>query len=76
MKKVAKKTTEKYVTEKIFKTSMTSITQSFKQINALLDAHTKLLQEILKEIRQIHLENKEFKKSMSSLLRARTHSIA
>ncbi len=67
MKKVVKKTTEKYVTNKTFETNMASIVRSFERVDASLDAHTKVLGEILKEIRQIHEDNKEFRKNFASL---------
>lgn len=54
MKKVSKKTTEKYVTEKTFDKHMLAIAKSFARMNEVSEM-------ILKEIRAIHEENKYFR---------------
>ena len=56
MKKIA----EKYVTEKTFEKSMSSIAESFSQVNESLEI-------LIKEIRTIHEDNKYFRSSISSL---------
>ncbi|MCC7160818.1 hypothetical protein IT399_03835 [Candidatus Nomurabacteria bacterium] len=60
MKKEIKKTTEKYVTEKTFEKHMLAIAKSFARVNEVSDM-------ILKEIRNIHEENKYFRHSVSDL---------
>jgi phage shock protein A len=67
MKKAVKKTTEKYLTEtkfrtfeKTFESSMQSIAKSFSRVE-----DTMLL--IVKEIRTIHEENRNFRQSISGL---------
>lgn len=67
MKKDVKKTTEKYVTEKTFEKSMTNIAKSFAQVDESLELHSKILQDILKEIKQINEDNKYFRQSISNL---------
>ncbi len=67
MKKEVKKTTEKYVTEKTFEKSMKAIAKSFGRVDASLERHEKVLQEILKEIKTIHEDNKYFRQSISNL---------
>lgn len=67
MEKRIKKTTEKYVTEKTFEKSMRSIAGSFSRVDVSLEMHGKVLQEILKEIKTIHEENKYFRQSISNL---------
>jgi DNA topoisomerase IA len=67
MKKEIKKVTEKYVTETTFKkfessfeTNMTNIAKSFER-------HEKVMDHILKELQQMHEENKYFRQSISGL---------
>lgn len=60
MKKGLKKTTEKYVTENTFEKHMQNIAKSF-------DRHEKVMQDILKELKQMHEENKYFRASISNL---------
>ena len=81
MKKVVKKTTEKYVTEakfgvfeKTFESSMRSIAKSFSDQNETLKIHTDMFKKngevmelMLKEIKNIHEDNKYFKQNISSL---------
>jgi len=67
MKKGAKKPTEKYVTEKTFEKSMNSIAKSFEHINATLERHEEVLQNILKEIKIIHEDHKDFRSSITNL---------
>ena len=67
MKKVVKKTTEKYVTMSTFEKSMASIAKSFSIVTDKLDQHENALGLILKEIRQIHQDNTDFRKNMASL---------
>ncbi|MCX6755097.1 MAG: hypothetical protein NT068_00960 [Candidatus Nomurabacteria bacterium] len=67
MKKVVKKTTEKYVTEKTFEKSMQSIAKSFENQDRVLDI-------IVKELRNIHEDNKNFRQSISSLDRDNSYN--
>ena len=60
MKKVIKKTAEKYVTENTFEKHMNNIAKSF-------DRHEKVMEDILKELKQMHEENKYFRASVSNL---------
>ena len=67
MKKVAKKTTEKYLTEKKFgvfehkfEGSMQAIAKSFSRVEGALDL-------VVKEIRNIHEDSKNFRNDISSL---------
>lgn len=60
MKKAVKKTTEKYVTETIFEKHMRSIAKSFAD-------NAEVMALILKEIKQIHEDNKYFRASISNL---------
>ncbi|HEY4513038.1 MAG TPA: hypothetical protein VJH06_00800 [Candidatus Paceibacterota bacterium] len=67
MKKVAKKTTEKYLTEhkfgifeKSFESNMRSIAKSFAD-------NAEIMGLILKEIITIHEDNKYFRQSISTL---------
>lgn len=60
MKKETKKTTEKYVTEKTFEKSMGNIAKSFARQDDISEM-------ILKEIKQIHEDNKYFKNSILDL---------
>jgi len=53
MKKEAKKTTEKYVTDKTFQKAMAD--------------HAEIMTVLLKEIRTIHEDNKYFRQSISNL---------
>ena len=56
-RKKAKRTVTKYVTEKTFEKHMQNIAKSF-------DLHEKVMQDILKEIRAIHEDNKYFRSSI------------
>ena len=60
MKKTSRKTTEKYVTEKTFERHMQSVAKSFAD-------NAEVMALILKEIRSIHEDNKNFRESISSL---------
>lgn len=60
MKKAVKKTTEKYVTESTFEKHMNNIAKSFNR-------HEKVMEDILKELRQMHDENKYFRASIFNL---------
>ncbi len=67
MKKQAKRTAEKYVTEKTFERNMASIAKSFTRVNQALEEHGKILQQILGELKTMHEENKYFRASISNL---------
>ncbi len=81
MKKVAKKTREKYLTENRFRkfensfeSNMRSIAQSFARvdesllsINKTLLTQQEVLQVMLKEIKAIHEDNKYFRENISNL---------
>ncbi|MCX6753327.1 MAG: hypothetical protein NTW62_03235 [Candidatus Nomurabacteria bacterium] len=67
MKKVVKKTTEKYVTESTFEKSMQSVARSFERVEGALDI-------IIKEIKTIHDDNKNFRQSISSLDRDNSYN--
>ncbi|MCX6752348.1 MAG: hypothetical protein NTZ87_02500 [Candidatus Nomurabacteria bacterium] len=67
MKKAIKKTIGKYVTENTFEKHMGNIANSFARVDASLETHEKVLQEILKEIKAIHEDNKYFRESILSL---------
>ena len=66
MKKTDKKA-PKYVTMSVFEKAMASIAKSFSGINEKLAQHDNAFVLILKEIRAIHNDNKEFRKSISGL---------
>lgn len=71
MKKVAKNTTEKYVTEKFFKETFKSFEGRFESsaratAKAFAD-NAEITTLILKEIKAIHEENKYFRENISSL---------
>ena len=53
MKKKVKKTSEKYVRESTFEKHMGNIAKSFERVDAALDVHTKVLQDILKRYHSI-----------------------
>ncbi len=57
----------KYVTETTFEKHMQSIAKSFAQINKTLVTHEEVMQNILKEIRVIHQDHKDFRLSISNL---------
>ncbi len=57
MKKVA----EKYVTETTFEKHMNNIAKSFTR-------HEEIMGDILKELRQMHEENKYFRASISNFV--------
>lgn len=61
MKKAVKRTTEKYVTEKTFEKHMQSIARSF-------DRHGKVMQDILKELRQMHEDHKSSRSTLSNFV--------
>lgn len=78
MKKVVKSTTEKYVTEKTFKnkfesfentfeSSMRSVAKSFARIEDSIARNSEVSVLILKEIKNIQEQNKNFKQDISSL---------
>ena len=74
MKKVTKKTNQKYVTEKSFKKfessfeiDMANIAKSFARVDESLELHNKAMHEMLKEIKTIHEDNKYFRQSISNL---------
>lgn len=74
MKEKVTKTAEKYVTEKKFgifehkfESSMRSIARSFVKIDERFDANHKVLEAMLKEIKDIHEDNKEFRKNLIGL---------
>jgi DNA topoisomerase IA len=67
MKKGTSKTAERYVTgitfkkfESSFETNMANIAKSFER-------HEKVMDHILKELQQMHEENKYFRQSISGL---------
>lgn len=60
MKKMVKKTSPKYLTEKTFEKHMQSVAKSFAD-------NAEVMTLILKEIRTIHEENKYFRASVSNL---------
>ena len=62
-----KKITEKYVTEKTFESNMTNIAKSFARVEESLKNQNLITEMILKEIRQIHEDNKYFRSSISNL---------
>jgi chaperonin cofactor prefoldin len=65
MKKAVKKK-EKYVTETTFEKHMNAIAKSF-------DQHQRVMEDMLKEIKQIHEDNKYFRESISSLYGDSSH---
>ena len=74
MKKVIKKTTQKYVTESIFEKHMRNIAKSFERVDASLERLDKtllmqqnVLQIMLKEISAIHEDTKSFRDNISTL---------
>ena len=67
MKKGVKKITEKYVTEKTFESNMTNIAKSFARVEESLKNQNLITEMILKEIRQIHEDNKYLRSSISNL---------
>jgi hypothetical protein len=67
MKKTIKKIAEKYVTEKTFENSMANIAKSFARVDEALELHGKILQDILKELKNMHEENKYFRQSITDL---------
>ncbi|OGI67244.1 hypothetical protein A3A05_02580 [Candidatus Nomurabacteria bacterium RIFCSPLOWO2_01_FULL_41_12] len=71
MKKIVKKTSEKYVTEKTFKTKFDNFDAKFERsMQAIAKSfadNAEVMALILKEIRDIHEGNKHFRESMSSL---------
>ncbi len=67
MKKTGKNTATGYITETTFEKHMRSIANSFARVNNALELHGKVLEEILKKIRNIHEDNKYFRESISSL---------
>jgi len=67
MKKVTKKTTEKYVTETTFKKFESSFETNMANIAKSFERHEKVMDHILKELQQMHEENKYFRQSISSV---------
>ena len=67
MKKVVKNSSSKYVTENTFEQNMQSIAKSFSRVDTAMERHEMVLQEILKEIRNIHEDNKYFRQSISNI---------
>ena len=67
MKKGPQKTTEKYVTEKTFKKFESSFGINMQNIAKSFERHEKVMDHILKELQQMHEENKYFRQSISSL---------
>ncbi|MBI3888798.1 hypothetical protein HY311_03315 [Candidatus Nomurabacteria bacterium] len=67
MKKVVKKTAEKYVTEERFKKFESSFETNMANIAKSFERHEKVMGHILKELQQMHEENKYFRQSISSL---------
>lgn len=67
MKKITPKTTEKYVTEKTFETNMQAIAKSFHRVDKALEMHGRVMQDILKEVKSIHEDNKHFRNSIIGL---------
>ena len=59
MKKVVKKTTEKYVTEKTFETNMASIAKSFERVDAALEM-------VVQELKNLHEDNKYIRQTLSN----------
>jgi septal ring factor EnvC (AmiA/AmiB activator) len=67
MVKVSKKTSEKYVKESTFEKSMRSIANSFEKVFSKFDNQNKILELVLKEVKNSREENKESRKSISNL---------
>ena len=67
MKNSVKNGGEKYVTESTFEKHMTNIAKSFARINETLATHEEVLQNILKEIKAIHEDHKDFRSSIANL---------
>ena len=59
MKKLVKKTNEKYVTIPIFEKSMTSVAKSFARIDEALERHERVLEMILKELKNLRDDHRE-----------------
>ena len=66
MKKVVKKTTEKYVTESTFEKHMRNIAGSFARVDASLERHEEVLKNILEELKNLHEDHKYIKQTLSS----------
>lgn len=67
MIKNLKKTSEKYVKENTFEKSMRSIANSFEKVFSKLDNQDKVLDVILKEIKNTREDNRESRKSINNL---------
>jgi len=67
MKKGVRKTNEKYVTEKTFEKSMVSIAKSFVRINEALERHERVLEMILKELKNLRDDHREIRSALSNL---------
>ena len=67
MKKLVKKTKEKYVREKTFHIFESKFEQNMRNIGKSFERHEKIMEDILKELRQMHEKNKYFRQSISSL---------
>jgi len=74
MKKRVKNRDEKYVMESTFEKHMTNIAksfarvdESFDRINKTLITHEEVMQHILKELKQIHEDHKDFRQSITNL---------
>ncbi len=65
--KKAGKTTEKYVTNKTFESSMKAIAKSFERVDKALERIDGALEMMIKELRAMHEDNKQFRQSVSGL---------
>ena len=67
MKERIQKTTEKYVTRTMFKKFESSFETNMANIARSFERHEKVMDHILKELQQMHEENKYFRQSISGL---------
>ena len=75
MKKVAKKSALKYVTETTFEKHMRNVAKSFALVNEELASHgkalgtiNKVLETILKEMKALHEDNKQIRNTLSGFV--------
>jgi len=66
-KREVKKTTEKYVTEKTFEKSMEAIAKSFARVEESLEKHERVLDMILKELKNLRDDHREIQHTLSNL---------
>ena len=68
MKKVIKKTNEKYVTEKTFENSMANIAKSFARVEESLKNQNLVSEMMLKELKALHEDNKSIRGTLSGFV--------